>query len=402
MFYPQPQVAAVRMTQWAKRLGEFGWSVSVVCQDFGHRAGAEQITTHLGSHVSVEYFNSHQGTPTSNPDIRLKQWMQRQFGIQQWWIPDRSIRVWQKYQNKILETYDRLKPDVVLTSSPPHSIHEIGLMLKRQRDAKWIADFRDPWLIDKRFQPRGIGGLFFGGHRKYEKEVYESADRVICAIPIHGRWIKSKYKKARDHVEIIANGIPEELLDGDIEGIRSETDRHSIRIIGSPGGDVLDVVAAAIKKLNDQGQNLELCLVGPKPTNQSELEAVLGPNLKMTGPLEHQKALGYILGADLLICPLEKRRSASLGMSSKLFEYVASGVPSVVINPTKSDRLFFGRRPEVRMVSNVDVNSLATIFKELVGQKTQLSKDFVEQFRRKNQAAKLASLMETLLSTNAP
>ena len=35
--------------------------------------------------------------------------------------------------------------ETVITTGPPHSLHLIGLHLKRQLGINWIADFRDPW-----------------------------------------------------------------------------------------------------------------------------------------------------------------------------------------------------------------------------------------------------------------
>ena len=35
--------------------------------------------------------------------------------------------------------------DTIITSGPPHSLHLIGLQLKKDLGVKWFADFRDPW-----------------------------------------------------------------------------------------------------------------------------------------------------------------------------------------------------------------------------------------------------------------
>jgi hypothetical protein len=53
---------------------------------------------------------------------------------------------WVKPSVQFLEKYlKENKIDVVVTSGPPHSLHLIGLDLKKLPDLKWIADFRDPW-----------------------------------------------------------------------------------------------------------------------------------------------------------------------------------------------------------------------------------------------------------------
>jgi hypothetical protein len=35
--------------------------------------------------------------------------------------------------------------DTIITSGPPHSLHLIGLGLKKQIRLKWFMIFRDPW-----------------------------------------------------------------------------------------------------------------------------------------------------------------------------------------------------------------------------------------------------------------
>ena len=36
--------------------------------------------------------------------------------------------------------------ETIVTTGPPHSIHLIGLELKRKLNINWISDFRDPWV----------------------------------------------------------------------------------------------------------------------------------------------------------------------------------------------------------------------------------------------------------------
>ena len=36
--------------------------------------------------------------------------------------------------------------DTIITTGPPHSVHLIGLELKRKLNINWISDFRDPWV----------------------------------------------------------------------------------------------------------------------------------------------------------------------------------------------------------------------------------------------------------------
>ncbi|HPD95904.1 MAG TPA: glycosyl transferase family 1, partial [Tenuifilaceae bacterium] len=60
-------------------------------------------------------------------------------------IPDPRI-FWVNPSVRFLKKYLKENPvDVVVTTGPPHSLHLIGLKLKRKLKVKWLADFRDPW-----------------------------------------------------------------------------------------------------------------------------------------------------------------------------------------------------------------------------------------------------------------
>jgi hypothetical protein len=61
-------------------------------------------------------------------------------------IPDARV-LWVKPSVEYLTDFiARNKIDKIITTGPPHSIHLIGLRLKKLNpELKWVADFRDPW-----------------------------------------------------------------------------------------------------------------------------------------------------------------------------------------------------------------------------------------------------------------
>ena len=60
-------------------------------------------------------------------------------------IPDARV-LWVKPSVKYLEEYIKNNSiKILITTGPPHSLHLIGLELKKKLGIKWIADFRDPW-----------------------------------------------------------------------------------------------------------------------------------------------------------------------------------------------------------------------------------------------------------------
>lgn len=60
-------------------------------------------------------------------------------------IPDPRA-FWVNPSVRFLRDYLNQNPvDLIITTGPPHSMHLIGLKLKKHINVPWLADFRDPW-----------------------------------------------------------------------------------------------------------------------------------------------------------------------------------------------------------------------------------------------------------------
>src|SRR6267378_1704085 len=106
---------------------------------------------------------------------RFSGWIRGNF-----FIPDARI-FWVKPAVKFLERF--LKDhaiETIITTGPPHSIHLIGLRLKKKNPAlKWIADFRDPWSEWDLLDTLSLAAMARSRHATLENQVLTSADRVI-------------------------------------------------------------------------------------------------------------------------------------------------------------------------------------------------------------------------------
>ena len=94
-------------------------------------------------------------------------------------IPD-ARRFWIKPSVKYLTKYLKENSvDAVISTGPPHSMHLIGLGLKKQLDINWIADFRDPWTNIDFYQELMLSSWADKKHHDLEKEVLTRADKVV-------------------------------------------------------------------------------------------------------------------------------------------------------------------------------------------------------------------------------
>jgi hypothetical protein len=92
-------------------------------------------------------------------------------------IPD-PRRLWFAYR-KAKKIIKQNNISLIITTGPPHSVHLLGLRLKKELNIKWIADFRDPWLpyyYDKLY----LSGLAYWLQQMYKFRVLFNADYVIA------------------------------------------------------------------------------------------------------------------------------------------------------------------------------------------------------------------------------
>lgn len=405
-FFPHPSVGAVRMTQWSRFLPEFGWQPTVLCQYYGHLATRELLDEKLHPEVSVEYYNP----PNNGKDSlklpeaeRLHIWKTRlaKSGMGCWAVPDVYINFWRAARAKTREVIERTRPDVILTTSPPQAIHDLGLWASREFGIPWVADFRDPYLIFDRTRIGIIDKLRWSAHRRYERAIYERASLILHATAMHGRWARMAYPTARDKILTIFNGFPPELVDGSIVPAHAEGKRFSVRAVGFVGFEETKILALAIKRLNEQGADVELRVVGHLPPQIQSLGEILGDRFVAMNSVPHTEALAQIAGADVLICMANQARAPLIGLSTKVLEYVATGKPVILINPKPPDRQFVRHLEGVRMLETPDVESLV----EALGwaatpsarQPVNQVKKFREIYNRHAQASEVAACLNGLV-----
>ncbi|MGE4540563.1 MAG: glycosyl transferase family 1, partial [Bacteroidales bacterium] len=83
-------------------------------------------------------------------------------------IPD-ARRYWIKPSVKFLKTWLlQNKVDLIVSTGPPHSMHLIGMQLKRQTGIPWLADFRDPWTNIDYYQDLMLGKRADRKHHQLE------------------------------------------------------------------------------------------------------------------------------------------------------------------------------------------------------------------------------------------
>jgi hypothetical protein len=348
------------MTQWARCLPEFGWQPFVLTRYYGHRATPELLAKYVHPDVRVEYLNAppeDESAPAPAPApapaagrASLASRVKRFIGsspASALLVPDPGIGFWRSVRPRVLQAAREFEADLLVTTGPPHSNHDVGLWLAREIGIPWVADFRDPYIIDQRFAPRFPFRWMMPAHRRYSRNLYSTASLVTHAIPIAARFWRIRSADYRRHVRIMTNACAPELATGDVEPDVTPGGRRSIRAVGHIGHDEAAFLATAIAELVREGMDLELRLIGPPVTTLPRIRELLGERVISSPGMRHDLALRQVAGADVLVNYLSRERSQHYLLSSKLFEYLATGKPVIEVNPTVPDRQILRRLPDV-------------------------------------------------------
>ena len=251
-------------------------------------------------------------------------------------IPDARIG-WLKPSVKFLKENLIENPvDAVITTGPPHSLHLIGLELKRALDLKWIADFRDPWTQIHYHKSLRLSSSSKQKHKRLESEVLNNADRVVVT--------SSGTKKVFEHItavpiDIITNGF-------DIsENIVPVPDvQFSFVHVGSLLSERNPInlwkALSEICSSNESfSQDLRIKLAGK--VSEEVLETIqqfgLMDNCDILGYVPHQTSIQFQHNAQLLLLVEMNTPETAMIIPGKLFEYLASNRPIISIGPENSD-----------------------------------------------------------------
>ncbi|RJE75209.1 glycosyltransferase [Reichenbachiella sp. MSK19-1] len=257
-------------------------------------------------------------------------------------VPDPK-RFWVKPSVGFLQSYiEQNQIDAVVTTGPPHSLHLIGLELKKKTGIKWIADFRDPWsdwdILDELKTSAVVKKL----HRRLERQVMRMADRVLACTPAMADLFRAKNNQYR--VEMITNGV-----DGrDFLNYQSDASSSGKFIISHMGllNDMRDPrelwVALTQLCAEEQGfaEDLQVFLSGmisDGVLQQLESSSELSKCLCYEEYLSHDQVVEQYERSGLLLLLMNQSDNADLLIPGKLFEYLYAERDVLAFGTEQSD-----------------------------------------------------------------
>jgi glycosyltransferase involved in cell wall biosynthesis len=319
-------------------------------------------------------------------------------------IPD-ARKFWIKPSVKRLSKYlQENKVDAIVSNGPPHTTHMIGLALKKKFNIPWLADFRDPWTNIDFYDKLMLSKWADKKHHRLEDAVIKNADSLVTVSP---NWSKDFKEQSKRDFNVIYNGFDEkDFTDKEVE----LDQKFSIVHIGSMNKDrnphnLWKVLGEICSEIDGFSKDLEIKMVGPTDiTIKNALnENNLNENLNKIDYVPHSEVVNYLLGAQLLLLPINDTPNSMGVIPGKLFEYLAARRPIICIGPLKGDScriineaeagytFSFNNKPDLK-------STLISLYNEFTETgKVECSSKSIEKFSRRNLTGQMAELLNEIV-----
>jgi glycosyltransferase involved in cell wall biosynthesis len=248
-------------------------------------------------------------------------------------VPDENVP-WSTFALPVaIRLVRREKIDVVLTTSPPPSLHLLGAAVKRATAAAWVADLRDPLTSHPhrrgyesqlaRLKEKSVGGV--------GRLVASQADAIVAASDAIAEEARALEPKGK--VVTIANGCDFD----DFSGLaHHQSDRLRITHTGHFHGK--RDPKPFLQALAESGlEDVVVRFAGDfRSADREYAESLgLGDRIELLGDVSRRRSLELQRDSEALLLLVPESGGRGRGvLTGKIYEYLAAERPILAVVPT--------------------------------------------------------------------
>ncbi|HIO16326.1 MAG TPA: hypothetical protein EYN19_05710 [Flavobacteriales bacterium] len=253
-------------------------------------------------------------------------------------VPDARV-AWVRPSSRFLKSWLRENHvDAIISTGPPHSMHLIGLRVKKAfPNIKWITDFRDPWSDMDYLDEFKMGSRAIKKLVQMEKEVIRFSDHVIINSPSVAKTLLGSDNHSKS--TLIPNGWDED--DFKLKSSSDNSDSMGTFKLGHFGSLYGSRNAPGLWKAVERWNNTEerkvkISLVG---TVGGEIKNDIQDNIsiELVGGMGHAEAVKEMMKCDGLLLVQNDTDPARKCTPGKLYEYLACEKPILSVCNSPSD-----------------------------------------------------------------
>lgn len=319
-------------------------------------------------------------------------------------IPD-ARKYWIKPSVKAIKKYlSENKIDVVITTGPPHSLHLIGLQLKKDLGIKWIADFRDPWTDIDYFPQLPLTQKSKTKHHKLEQEVLKNANVSLVV----GETMKANYDAFSKNIKVITNGFDTERNSTSKEIELDE--KFSITHIGLMNADrnpktLWKVLSELSEEIPRFSEDLEIKLIGSVADEIAvDIERYTFKNTNKIKYIPHSEVQTYQQKSQILLLVVNNVPSAKGIITGKIFEYLQAKRPILAIGPEDGDLAAIIEKTNSGILIGFDdktklKNTVLDLYQQYQQKSLFVNSRNIEKYHRKELTHQLANIIKETINS---
>ncbi|MCR3970793.1 glycosyltransferase [Aeromonas veronii] len=275
-------------------------------------------------------------------------------------------RVINPFQDSMLYTYifgyhsisgqlNDISFDIVISSGPPHSIHWIASQIVHQKKAKWVLDLRDAWRDNRMFKY----GTYF--HRIASNYIYKKylscADLVLANTDKLRDVILSHGVCDEDHLITIPNGYIEEHFK-DLYGKNIEPQYEFLYSGSSYNLESVKKIENIFTELHGHFSDQCVSFLGDDFDGFKYCKSI--------GKCEPKQVPSVLLSAKILILYLPQEEEESARVLLKLYSYLKSGRPIILIGPRSSTSDLIEKYTDLYLVNQNDPAGFLKAYNKII------------------------------------
>lgn len=251
-------------------------------------------------------------------------------------LPDNKILSIAGMLISIQAVVRQVRPDAVITSSPPPSIHLVGYYLRKYFGIRWLADYRDIWFSQSKTVHKTP--LHRKLHRYLERKFVTDADRTVVVSDGHLDKLRASYPAAKDGFHLIPNGYEESMF-AETTPPAEQNDTFRIGYCGTLNH--LTYVPGMFEALLDMSEShsISVDICGMVSPNVRAGIDRLDPDRRLIhlhGYKEHQQAVEFRMRCDANLITLAPGRHLERTIPGKVYETLRTPRPVIGIVPRDS------------------------------------------------------------------
>jgi glycosyltransferase involved in cell wall biosynthesis len=296
------------------------------------------------------------------------------------------------------------RPHAIITSSPPGCVHLLGRWLQKRHALPWLADFRDPWITNRKLERRTMHDRLA---KYWEAEVMKHATTLIANTPLnHAGWAAAYPQQAHKMVTITNGYDPERFTPVAYAPGSPLTILHAGEFYS--GRDPRPFFDA----IKEERLPVQVRLLGRQTESicnfPNEIRTRgLGDCVTLEDQVPYATAIERMMHTDinLLVHTPEYR----VGVPAKLYEYLGAGRPILALAEPDSDIGWVLRASKVlhRIAPPRDVARIRQALVELTreiqaGQAPIPDANALRQFTRERMAERIAECLDACAPRREP